>query len=105
MKPRRQRNGLNRRRMPRTPKEPKEAPKPASLQARIIGVSIVSGGTQITVGKGTATGAAAGMKGKINGLATGSFTLASCNERTCLAVVPVTPDQIKGAGGTVSLSP
>jgi hypothetical protein len=90
---------------PRQPKVVKEDPKPASLQGRIIGVSIVSGGTQITVGKGTATGAAVGMKGKINGLATGSFTLSSCNERTCLAVVPVTPDQIKGAGGTVSLTP
>jgi hypothetical protein len=90
---------------PKPPKPPPEPPKVAAIQARIIGVSIVSGGTQITVGKGTATGAAAGMKGKINGMATGGFTLASCNERTCLAVVQATPDQIKGAGGTVSLSP
>ena len=92
----------------RGPKPPKEQPKqPAAtvITARVIGVAIVPGGTQITVGKGTATGAAAGMKGKINGLATGNFTLASCNERTCLAVVQATPDQIKGAGGTVSLSP
>ena len=91
---------------PRKPSEPKVVePKVTAIQARVIGVSIVSGGTQITVGKGTATGAAAGMKGKINGLATGSFTVASCNERTCLAVVQATPDQIKAAGGTVSLSP
>jgi len=88
-------------------KKPKEPEKPAvaTITARIIGVAIVSGGTQITVGKGTATGAAPNMKGKINGLATGGFTLSSCNERTCLATVPVTPDQIKGAGGTVTLSP
>ena len=88
-------------------RQPKDPPKPvaAVITARVIGVSIVSGGTQITVGKGTATGAAAGMKGKVNGLATGHFTLSSCNERTCLAVVQATPDQIKGAGGTVSLSP
>jgi hypothetical protein len=91
---------------PRPPKPPKEEPpKAVAMQARIIGVSIVSGGTQITVGKGTATGATQGMKGKINGIATGNFTLQSCNERTCLAVVQATPDQIKGAGGTVSLSP
>jgi len=91
---------------PRKPTEPKvEPPKVTALQARIIGVSIVSGGTQITVGKGTATGAALGMKGKINNLTAPGFTLASCNERTCLAVVQATPDQIKGAGGTVSLSP
>lgn len=90
---------------PRTKPEPKLEPKAVAMQARIIGVSIVSGGTQITVGKGTATGAAAGMKGKINNMSTGNFTLASCNERTCLAVVQATPDQIKGAGGTVSLTP
>jgi hypothetical protein len=83
----------------------KEDKPVTTISARIIGVSIVGGGTQITVGKGTATGAAAGMKGKINGLSTGSFTLASCNERTCLATVGVTPDQIKSAGGTVTLVP
>jgi len=93
-------------RKPGQPKPPKEdKPVVAAIQARVIGVSIVSGGTQITVGKGTATGAAVGMKGKINNLATGGFTLQSCNERTCLAIVQATPDQIKGAGGTVSLSP
>jgi hypothetical protein len=86
--------------------EPKVVePKVVAIQARVLNVSIVSGATQITVGKGTATGAVVGMKGKINGLATGAFTLASCNERTCLATVQATPDQIKGAGGTVSLTP
>lgn len=90
---------------PRPKNQPKTTPVVSTIQARIIGVSIVSGGTQITVGKGTATGAAAGMKGKINNMSTGSFTLASCNERTCLALVQATPDQIKGAGGTVSLTP
>jgi hypothetical protein len=89
---------------PRKPKEP-DKPVVATISARVIGVSIVSGGTQITIGKGTATGAAQGMKGKINGLSTGNFTVGSCNERTCLAVVQATPDQIKGAGGTVTLSP
>lgn len=89
----------------RDPKPVEAKPQLATLSARIIGVAIVSGGTQITVGKGTASGAAVGMRGKINGLPTGGFTLQSCNERTCLAVVQATPDQIKGAGGTVSLSP
>jgi hypothetical protein len=89
-------------------RKPPPDPKPvaaASLSARIIGVAIVSGGTQITVGRGTATGAAAGMKGKIQGIAGAAFTLASCNERTCLATLAVTPDQIKNAGGTVVLTP
>ena len=89
---------------PKPPPEKKE-PVVQALSARVIGVSIVSGGTQITIGKGTASGASQGMHGKINGLATGSFTVSSCNERTCLAVTSATPDQIKGAGGTVSLTP
>ncbi len=85
----------------------KEEPKPppvTTLTARIIGMSVVSGGTQITIGRGTASGAQAGMKGKVNGISTGAFTLAACNERTCTATVPATPDQIKGAGSVV-LSP
>ena len=85
-------------------KEPKkEEPKKeeASLNARIIGMSVVSGGTQITVGRGTSGGAAVGMKGKIVGVASGSFTLAACNERTCTATVAATPDQIKGSGSVV----
>jgi hypothetical protein len=92
----------------RGPKPPTPEAKPPAtiISARIIGVSIVGGGTQITVGKGTASGVAQGWKGKIDKLAAGgSFTLASCNERTCLATVAATPDQIKSAGGTVSLSP
>jgi hypothetical protein len=90
-------------------KPPPTVPTPppaATTSARIIGVSIVGGGTQITVGKGTASGVQQGWKGKIDKIAAGgSFTLSSCNERTCLAIVSVTPDQIKNAGGTVSLSP
>ncbi len=84
---------------------PKKEPPPVqTLSARIIGVSVVAGGTQITVGRGTASGAQAGMKGKINGIPNGSFVLASCNERACTATVAATTDQIKGAG-TVSLIP
>ena len=86
------------------PPPKKEPPPPTTLSARIIGVSVVAGGTQITVGRGTSSGAQAGMKGKINGLANGSFTLASCNERACTATVAATTDQIKAAG-SVQLMP
>jgi hypothetical protein len=79
-------------------------PPVAAMNARIINVAVVAGGTQITVGRGTASGAQAGMKGKVNGLANGGFTLAACNERTCTATVAATPDQFKGAA-TVVLSP
>jgi len=93
----------------RHPKEPppkKDAPPPAAtLTARIIGVSVVSGGTQITIGRGTATGAKAGMQGKVNGLSSGSFTIASCNERACTATVSATPDQVNHGAGSVVLTP
>jgi hypothetical protein len=88
----------------RQPKKPEPAAAPA-LTARIIGVSVVSGGTQITIGRGTATGAKAGMAGKVNGLSSGSFTIGSCNERACTATVSATPDQVNHAAGSVSLTP
>jgi hypothetical protein len=78
---------------------PPPPPPATTLSARIISVSVSGGGTQITVGRGTSSGASAGMKGKINGVANGAFTLANCNERACTATLQgVTPDQIKGSG-------
>jgi hypothetical protein len=88
-----------------TKHQPKKDPTPppvTTLAARIIGVSVVSGGTQITVGRGTSSGAQAGMKGKIVGVANGGFSLAACDERKCTATISgVTPDQIKGSGNVV----
>lgn len=86
------------------PKDPTPPPPSSSKSARIIAISVTGGGTQITVGIGTAQEVAAGWKGKIAGVS-GGFTLAACNERTCTAVVSATPDQIKASGGNVSLSP
>ncbi len=86
------------------PAPPPPPPPAQTMSARIIGLQVVSGGTQITVGRGTASGAAAGMKGKVNGVPSGGFTLTACNERTCTATVSATPDQIKGSG-SVELTP
>ncbi len=86
---------------PPPPKKDPTPPPPTTLSARIINIAVVSGGTQITVGRGTSSGAQAGMKGKVNGLASGAFTLTACNERTCTATVAATPDQIKGSGSVV----
>jgi hypothetical protein len=79
-------------------------PPPASMKARIIGVAVGTGGTQITVGRGTESGASQGMHGHIAGVP-GTFTLSVCSPRTCIATVAATPDQIKGAGGDVELVP
>jgi hypothetical protein len=84
--------------------EPKATPPPPTVQtlsARIISIQVVSGGTQITVGRGTSNGAQAGMNGKITGIGNGDFKLTACNERTCTATVAATPDQIKGSGNVV----
>ena len=88
------------------PTPPPPPPPATTISARIISVSIVSGGTQITVGRGTSSGATTGMKGKVLGIGgAGAFTLGNCTERACTAVIQgVTPDQIKGSG-QVTLSP
>ncbi|HEX3762033.1 MAG TPA: hypothetical protein VHW23_25205 [Kofleriaceae bacterium] len=79
-------------------------PPVATVSARIINVQIVSGGTQITVGRGTTTGASDGMHGSIHGVP-GGFQIGGCNERTCTATIKATPDQIKASDGTVTLTP
>lgn len=83
------------------PKEDKAPPPVAAMTARIINMQVIGGSTQITIGRGTSAGAGIGMKGKIVGVPTGSFTIAACNERTCTATVSATPDQIKGSGSVV----
>lgn len=93
-------------RPPTGPKEPDKpkGPAPTAKTARVIGLSVVSGGTLITIGIGTAQEVAAGWKMKIAGVQ-GGFTVGECNERTCKATVSATPDQIKAGGGNVTLSP
>jgi len=83
---------------------PPPPPPAATLSARIIGISVVSGGTQITVGRGKSSGASDGMKAKINGIS-GAFTIGNCNDRTCTATISATPDQIKNSNGMVTLTP
>lgn len=86
-----------------TPATPAATPV-ATVSARIINVQIVAGGTQITLGRGTTTGAADGMHGSIHGVASG-FQIGACNERTCTATIKATPDQIKASDGMVTLTP
>jgi hypothetical protein len=89
---------------PRPAPVDKPAPVATAKSARIIGLSVAGGGTQITIGIGSAQGVDAGWKGKIAGVG-GGFTVAGCSERTCTATVSATPDQIKAGGGNVTLSP
>jgi hypothetical protein len=76
----------------------------ATVSARIINVQIVAGGTQITLGRGTTTGATDGMHGSIRGVP-GAFQIGACNERTCTATIKATPDQIKASDNMVTLTP
>jgi hypothetical protein len=91
-------------RQPRATPQPPPTTPVATVSARIIGVQVIAGGTQITVGRGKSSGASDGMKGKISGIS-GGFVLANCNDRTCTATVAATPDQINNSSGTVTLSP
>lgn len=94
---------VTRTRTPRT--QPKvEEPKPTTtLSARIVGVSVQGSNTRIVVGRGTATGAKSGMKAKLNGIP--NLFPIECGESTCSATVTATPDQVRGAGGSVTLLP
>jgi hypothetical protein len=89
---------------PPPPPPPVKTVAPAAVSARIVGLSVVSGGTQITVGRGTDTGAANGMKVLIKGVP-GGGVLANCTPRVCTAVISATPDQINGAKGEVTIAP
>jgi hypothetical protein len=91
------------------PRHVRPAPTPAvppaaTVSARIINVQIVAGGTQITLGRGTTTGASDGMHGSIRGVP-GAFQIGGCNERTCTATIKATPDQIKSSDNMVTLTP
>jgi hypothetical protein len=92
-------------RHPPTVVQPKPPTPPATpaVTARILSVNVVSGGTQIVIGRGTETGANDKMHGKINGTSI-SFSMAGCSPRTCTAVVSATPDQIKNSAGDVTIS-
>lgn len=91
-------------RTPRPPKPTPQPPKPATvLTARIVNLSVNGSGTRIVVGRGTTTGAQSGMKATLKGIP-GSFPV-DCNETTCSATVNATPDQVRSAGGMVTLVP
>lgn len=79
---------------------PKPEPKPAAetkITARIVNIAAVSGGTQITVARGTENGASVGMAGMVVGVPNGAFVLANCDARTCTAIVKLSTDQLKSA--------
>lgn len=91
---------------PVEPKKPDDPKKPALqvVTARIVGVSVVGGGVQLLIGRGTSSGAQDGMKATLKGIG-GAFPINGCNETTCRTVVSATNDQVKAAGGVVTLSP
>jgi hypothetical protein len=84
------------------PKEP-DKPKVELITARITAIVVVNNKTQITIGRGTATKAANGMKVKVNGL--GVFEVVECTETRCKALIPGTPDQVRSGGENVTLMP
>ena len=91
---------------PVKPKDPPPPVAPTTLEARIIGMNVNGGGTQIVVSRGTTSGAKAGMAGQVVGVPSSGFTLEGCTDRTCTATLKIGPDVIKGASKVVlSASP
>jgi hypothetical protein len=89
-------------RRPPKPAEP-DKPKAEVITARITAIVVVNNKTQITIGRGTSTKAANGMKVKVNGL--GVFEVTDCTETRCKALIPATPDQVRSGGENVTLMP
>jgi hypothetical protein len=93
-------------RPPRQPPRPPTTPPPTpveTLSARVIAVSVVSGGTKITLGIGTERKAQSGMKARL-----GKFPAVEvqCSPTSCWGTLPgVTPDQVAAAGGMAQLTP
>jgi len=87
-----------------TPAVEKKPPPSAAVTARIMSVNVVPGGTQILIGRGTASGASDGMRAKIAGVGDVA-KIGNCKETSCTAVFKATPDQVKAGGGTVTLVP
>jgi len=85
-----------------TKKPEAEKPKAQTLSARITAIVIIDNKTHLTIGRGTANGAADGMKGALKNI---GLTLVGCTETRCKAVVSATPDQVRAAGDTVVIMP
>lgn len=81
-----------------------DAPGDAPTSARIINVSVVAGGTEITINRGTDHGLAAGVAGQVIGVKQGSFSLAKCAPRTCKATVKASTTEL-AAASKVTLAP
>lgn len=83
-------------------------PPPATTSSAIIlNMTVVGGGTLITVGRGTTSTPAAtnGMHAHLKGVS-GAFALDKCQDKTCQVLVEkTTPDQVKNAGGAVTITP
>jgi len=86
--------------------KPPVTPPAVATSAIILNMTVVGKSTLITVGRGTTSTPPVqnGMKAQLKGVA-GAFELSRCQDKTCQVLVPGTPDQIKNAGGSVSITP
>ena len=85
-------------------KRVKAAPPPdetRKIPARVINIAAQGSESLITVDRGTNQGVSDGMKGYVQGVKGGSFTVTSCSDRQCKGKVPATPDQISRSGKVI----
>jgi len=71
------------------------------ISAHVINISVTGSDSVITVDRGTSNGVQDGMKGYVQGVKDGGFTLTSCAERNCKGKVSATPDQISKSGKVI----
>lgn len=87
--------------------KPASAQAQADMKARIVGLSIVDGKTQMLIGRGTAHGVSAGMHGYIHsgsGKKYMSFEVSEAGSRTSKAIIGTTIDDVR-AHSEVVLNP
>jgi hypothetical protein len=92
--------------MKEDPVIPESSPPALDMRARITDVRVINGYTKIFIGRGGRSGARAGMKGYVVGIAAGrnaSFVVGEQNAIFCAAFVDLTPDEL--AGCEVVLNP
>ena len=94
---------------PGVKKTSKGRPKPTQvaedtskkIPARVINIAAQGNESMITVDRGVNQGVSDGMKGYVQGVKGGSFTVTSCSERQCKGKVSATPDQISRSGKVI----
>jgi hypothetical protein len=86
------------------PPPPPPPPPGGTVNGDVVAASASSGGgTDITINRGTNDQLGPGRRGAIDGLKNGTFSISSCNERTCKATVKASVTDVKSSSMSVTI--